>query len=238
MKKLLFLLCVVVAGSMFYSCEKDNLEGPDAIFAGELRDRKTGELIQQEISDGSRVYFIEQGWGDNPPVQNMVVKKDGTFYNGMIFSGDYKIILNRGNYVPLDTLDMKIKPGKNYQVFEVNPYLRIIEPEISVIGRKVVAKFKLEQVTSNEVYRISLFAHSHIDVSNKLNIVNRTEELNRSILMVRLSNCLSIWKTTLPRWFRARVIISGSVHSLTEVRQSTIIRHLYSWIFSIKTEKP
>lgn len=38
MKKLLFLLCVVVAGSMFYSCEKDNLEGPDAIFAGELRD--------------------------------------------------------------------------------------------------------------------------------------------------------------------------------------------------------
>ena len=81
---------------MFYSCEKDNLEGPDAIFAGELRDRKTGELIQQEISDGSRVYFIEQGWGDNPPVQNMVVKKDGTFYNGMIFSGDYKIILNRG----------------------------------------------------------------------------------------------------------------------------------------------
>ena len=58
MKKLLFLLCVVVAGSMFYSCEKDNLEGPDAIFAGELRDRKTGELIQQEISDGSRVYFI------------------------------------------------------------------------------------------------------------------------------------------------------------------------------------
>ena len=163
MKKLLFLLCVVVAGSMFYSCEKDNLEGPDAIFAGELRDRKTGELIQQEISDGSRVYFIEQGWGDNPPVQNMVVKKDGTFYNGMIFSGDYKIILNRGNYVPLD------------------PYLRIIEPEISVIGRKVVAKFKLEQVTSNEVYRISLFAHSHIDVSNKLNIVNRTEELNRSI---------------------------------------------------------
>ena len=51
MKKLLFLLCVVVAGSMFYSCEKDNLEGPDAIFAGELRDRKTGELIQQEISE-------------------------------------------------------------------------------------------------------------------------------------------------------------------------------------------
>lgn len=156
----------------------------------------------------------------------------------MIFSGDYKIILNRGNYVPLDTLDMKIKPGKNYQVFEVNPYLRIIEPEISVIGRKVVAKFKLEQVTSNEVYRISLFAHSHIDVSNKLNIVNRTEELNRSITdgeAFELSINLDDYTSTL---VPARVIISGSAHSLTEVRQSTIIRHLYSWIFSIKTEKP
>lgn len=112
MKKLLFLLCVVVAGSMFYSCEKDNLEGPDAIFAGELRDRKTGELIQQEISDGSRVYFIEQGWGDNPPVQNMVVKKDGTFYNGMIFSGDYKIILNRGKLRSFGYSGYENKAGK------------------------------------------------------------------------------------------------------------------------------
>lgn len=120
----------------------------------------------------------------------------------------------------------------------MNPYLRIIEPEISVIGRKVVAKFKLEQVTSNEVYRISLFAHSHIDVSNKLNIVNRTEELNRSITdgeAFELSINLEDYTSTL---VPARVIISGSVHSLTEVRQSTIIRHLYSWIFSIKTEKP
>lgn len=181
MKKLILLFVIAIVSGLFYSCEKDNLEGPDAIFAGELRDKKTGELIQQEISDGSRVYFIEQGWGENPPVQNMLIKKDGTFYNGMIFSGEYKVVMNRGNYVPLDTLDMRIKAGKNYQIFEVNPYLRIIEPEIFISDRKVIARFKLEQVTSNQVFRISLFAHSHIDVSNKLNIVNRTEELNRSI---------------------------------------------------------
>lgn len=181
MKKLILLFVIAIVSGLFSSCEKDNLEGPDAIFAGELRDKKTGELIQQEISDGSRVYFIEQGWGENPPVQNMLIKKDGTFYNGMIFSGEYKVIMNRGNYVPLDTLDMRIKAGKNYQIFEVNPYLRIIEPEVFISDRKVIARFKLEQVTSNQVFRISLFAHSHIDVSNKLNIVNRTEELNRSI---------------------------------------------------------
>lgn len=181
MKKILLLFAVAMLGITFYSCEKDNLDGPDAMFTGELRDRKTGELILQEVSDGSRVYYIEQGWGANSPVQNMVIKKDGTFSNSMLFSGEYKVIMNRGNYVPLDTLDVRIKSGKNFQVFEVNPYLRILEPEIQISGRKIIAKFKLEQVTSNKVYRISLFAHSHIDVSNKLNIVNRTEELNRSI---------------------------------------------------------
>lgn len=61
MKKLLFLLCVVVAGSMFYSCEKDNLEGPDAIFAGELRDRKTGELIQQRYRTVPRLFHLGRG---------------------------------------------------------------------------------------------------------------------------------------------------------------------------------
>lgn len=176
-----FIICTMALfGVLLHSCEKDNLDGPDATFYGELRDKKTGELIPQEILDGSRVYYIEQGW-DNPPVQNMVITSDGTFSNSMMFSADYKVIMNRGNYVPLDTMDIKIKKGKNFHVFEVNPYLRILEPEITRSGNIVTAKFKLEQVTSNQVYRISLFAHSHIDVSNKLNIVNKTEELNRSI---------------------------------------------------------
>ena len=39
----------------------------------------------------------------------------------------------------------------------------------------------MEQVTSNKVYRVSLFAYSHIDVSSKLNLVNKTIELNRAI---------------------------------------------------------
>ena len=180
MKKYIFFLLLVSVVALT-SCEKDNLDGPDATFAGELRDKKTGELLPQEMVNGSRIYFIEQGWGDNPPVQSMVVKRDGSFYNGMVFSGDYEVILDKGNYVPLDTMDIKIKPGMNYHVFEVNPYLRIINPEIFISEEKVIAKFKLEQVTSNEVYRISLFAHSHIDVSNGLNIINKTVELNRSV---------------------------------------------------------
>lgn len=209
MKKILFICLILWLTYSFSSCEKDNMDGPDATFSGELRDKKTGELIPQEISDGSRVYFIEMGWGDTPPVQNMLIKKDGTFSNSMIFSGDYKIIMNRGNYVPLDTIDFKIKKGKNFQVFEVNPYLRILEPEVYLNGRTVVAKFKMEQVTSNKVYRISLFAHSHIDVSNKLNIVNKTLNVDRQIsdgesfeLSVNLDDYSSVLKSGQSYYFR------------------------------------
>ena len=172
MKRNLFISSIVLAAMMLItSCEKDNFDGPDATFSGEIRDKKTGELIPQEISDGSRIYYIEQGW-ENPSVQNMVIKKDGTFNNSLMFSGNYKIILNRGNFVAQDTIDMKIHPGDNFKVFEVVPYLRIIEPEIQLKDRVVTAKFKLEQVTSNKVYRVSLFAYSHIDVSSKLNLEN------------------------------------------------------------------
>ena len=181
MKRNLFISSIVLAAMMLItSCEKDNFDGPDATFSGEIRDKKTGELIPQEISDGSRIYYIEQGW-ENPSVQTMVIKKDGTFNNSLMFSGNYKIILNRGNFVAQDTIDMKIHPGDNFKVFEVVPYLRIIEPEIQLKDRVVTAKFKLEQVTSNKVYRVSLFAYSHIDVSSKLNLVNKTIELNRAI---------------------------------------------------------
>jgi hypothetical protein len=209
MKKILIICLAIWSCSSFNACKKDNLDGPDATFSGELRDKKTGELLSQEISDGSRIYFIEMGWGDNPPVQNMVIQRDGTFNNSMMFSGDYKVILNRGNYVPLDTMDFKIKKGKNFYVFEVNPYLRIFEPEIYLNGRNVTAKFKLEQVTSNQVYRISLFAHSHIDVSNKLNIVNKTHHVDRQVadgeafeLSINLDENSSILKSGQSYYFR------------------------------------
>jgi hypothetical protein len=209
MKKILIITLAIWFCYSFSACQKDNLDGPDATFSGELRDKKTGELIPQEISDGSRIYFIEMGWGENPPVQNMVIKRDGTFNNSMLFSGDYKIIMNRGNYVPLDTMDFKIKKGKNFYVFEVNPYLRILEPEIYLNGSNVVAKFKLEQVTSYQVYRISLFAHSHIDVSNKLNIVNSTRNIDRQItdgeafeLSINLNEHSSILKSGQSYYFR------------------------------------
>lgn len=181
MKKHIILYLIATLTFFFYSCEKDNLDPPNATFAGELRDKKTGELIPQEPSNGSRIYYIEKGW-PTIDVQNTIVKSDGTFKNAMMFSGDYLVILEKGNYVPLDTMEIKIKPGENYHVFEVTPHLRIMEQSIIKTENGIVkAKFKLEQVTSAKVNRIGLFAHSHIDVSGDLNIVNNIVTLDRHI---------------------------------------------------------
>ena len=99
MKATFYLLTIIFFSICFVACEKDNLDiAPNATFGGEIRDMETGELVEQEIIRGSQIYFIALGW-DNPPVQAMAVKNDGTFQNNLMFAGDYKIILNKGNKV-------------------------------------------------------------------------------------------------------------------------------------------
>lgn len=177
MKRLTALKLIILLAIAFSGCEKDNLDGPNASFSGQLIDRKTGEPLAQEISEGSRLYFIETGW-DNPPVQSMIVKSNGSFKNTMMFAGKYKFILNRGNFAPLDTLDIDLKKGENKMNFEVTPLLRVLEPEIVKNGRTVKATFKIEQVTSNNVRRITLFAHPHSDVSSQVNLVRTNIDVN------------------------------------------------------------
>lgn len=177
MKRLIAFKLIILLAISFSGCKKDNIDGPDASLIGLLIDRKTGEPLAQEISEGSRLYFIETGW-NNPPIQSMIVKSDGSFKNTMMFSGKYKFILNRGNFAPLDTLDIDLKKGTNRMNFEVTPLLRILESEIVRNGRTINATFKVEQVTSNNVRRISLFAHPHSDVSSQVNLVRTTVDIN------------------------------------------------------------
>ena len=62
MKKNLTIIAMLVLFGIFSSCEKDNLDyAPDASFSGEIRDLETGELVQQDILEGAKIYFIELG---------------------------------------------------------------------------------------------------------------------------------------------------------------------------------
>lgn len=170
MKTVFYFLTMMFFSICFIACEKDNLEdiAPNASFEGEFRDAETGELVGQEIRNGSRVYFIELGW-PNPPVQSLPVKSDGTFMNKFMFAGDYKIILDKGNYVPLDTINYKMSKGKNREVFKVTPYIRVIDPVIELVGNEVVAKFKLKQNTSDDVGAVYFLMHTDAQVSYYIN---------------------------------------------------------------------
>ncbi|WP_104384656.1 DUF3823 domain-containing protein [Sphingobacterium sp. HMA12] len=178
MKTNLIIMGMLIVLGLFSSCEKDNLDyAPNASFSGEIRDLETGELLPQDILEGSKIYFIELGW-NNPPVQSMVFKNDGTFRNDLMFAGDYKIILNKGNYVPLDTLLYQMKPGANTQLFEVVPYVRIKDADIKFRDGKVIAKFKMQQNSNNPIKAISLFAHPDISVGYRIQTASVTYELN------------------------------------------------------------
>ena len=153
MKATFYLLTIIFFSICFVACEKDNLDiAPNATFGGEIRDMETGELVEQEIIRGSQIYFIELGW-DNPPVQAMAVKNDGTFQN----------------------------KGKNYKVFEVLPYIRIVNPDIRYKGNKVVAKFSLQQYTVDPVKTIALFAHTESHVSSNIQTAKVSSEINTAV---------------------------------------------------------
>lgn len=173
--------CLVISALLSFSCEKDNFDGaPDAAFYGELRDSETGELLQQDIIQGSQLYYIELGW-ENPPIQSMVIKNDGTFRNNFMFSGDYKLMLERGNYVKQDTIRLAIEPGDNKQVYHVVPYIRIINPKIEKVGDYVKATFSLVQNTDDLIQRISLFAHPDLAVGSPVQVASVHQDINSDV---------------------------------------------------------
>ena len=65
------------------SCSLDNYEKPNAILFGSFIDQETGELIEQDIINGTKITVIEHGF-ETPQEQYLVVKNDGTYRNTMI----------------------------------------------------------------------------------------------------------------------------------------------------------
>lgn len=181
MKK--YLIALTLCLSIFFmACDKDNFDGPNASFFGEIRDIDTGELIEQEAYHGSQIKYIEGGWA-NPQVQSMSFKEDGSFRNNLMFSGTYKIILDDGNFVPLDTIfDFNIKNGDNFYVFNAQPYIRILNASIEQEDNKIVARFTLEQTTIEDVRSYGLVVHTDAHVSHSISEVAKiNKEIDRQI---------------------------------------------------------
>lgn len=152
------------------SCERDNMDGPDASFYGSIKDEKDGSLVEQDITQGTVLEAYEMAY-ENPSTQNWVIKNNGEFRNDMVFSNTYDIYLRNGNFYPIEDKGVKINPGNNQRDYTVTPYIRIVNCKIEhkAADNKIVATFSLEGGKGTEVVdHIRLYAFSDMYVGEPI----------------------------------------------------------------------
>lgn len=209
MKKFSFLLIAAAMG--LASCEKDNYDGPNAGISGRFVDSETGELVQQDIIRGTQIEYTEHGF-NNPELQTMLVKNDGTYENSSVFANTYTIRPVRGNFVDVPVQDINIS-GKTILDFTVTPYIRVKDVSIERQGTKVIAHFRLQQTVINNVKKIGLYAHQDSRVGEPMRQGDAQQDLNAVIdpnqeytLEMDISNT-TIFKEGMDFYFRVGALI-------------------------------
>ncbi len=147
---------ILILALLLSACELDNYDAPDAKFFGSIIDSDTNEPIPQDLIQGSVIDYVELGF-ENPQIQHLRFKADGTFRNNLMFSGSYAVQPVRGNFfeVPVDTIEIG---GDTEYTFSALPYIRVndVSIEINDDTSKVIATFKLEQVSTAPIKSLML----------------------------------------------------------------------------------
>ncbi|MDD3995094.1 MAG: DUF3823 domain-containing protein [Proteiniphilum sp.] len=243
MKKVLFIIVVILA--FFTSCELDNYDAPNAKIFGKIIDSETGEPIQQEILEGSRIDYIELGDFANPPTQQMRFKTDGSFRNDLMFAGKYHIQARRGNFfiLPADTIIVK---GETEYNIVTEPYIRIKNVSYAIEGRDMVASFQLEQVADYPVKSIAIFADLNPNVSQSLRKLANVAEINKNVspdetftLKMKLDPFMDIIPDGKPSfYFRVGALISGMPEAKYNYSEPKKIEIDYSTLPPVEPEIP
>jgi len=175
--KLLLLPCVLLLCCLS-SCELDNYDAPDATFYGSVIDEETNQPIQQDLMEGSRIDFIESGF-NNPNTRQIRFHSDGTYCENNLFSGTYEVQALRGNFFPSEILTMDIKGNTEYN-FRTRPYIRINDVNVAFndIDGIVTSTFRLEQVATNSVEAVYLYADRNVNVSNSIFAARASESVS------------------------------------------------------------
>ncbi len=133
----------------------DNFDAPDGSLTGRIIDAETKENVQSDIIEGTMWRFIEHGY-DNPQPQYMRVKCDGTYANLLMFQGEYEIVPDARNFMPVDPVTIQVGKNTVYD-FEVIPYIRILDPSITKEGNNVTATFRVQSNTTDAVKKVGLY---------------------------------------------------------------------------------
>jgi hypothetical protein len=222
------------------SCEIDNYDGPDASFYGIIKDAVTSEKVGTDILNGSTIRAYELGW-ETLTAQTWVIKNTGEFQNDMVFAAHYDLEFINGNFFPFTIENFEIKKGKNQYDFEVTPYVRIKDPDISYdnANNRIVATFKLQAGKPEvKLSSIRLYAFTDIYVGEQVKFdlkgstshqtFNPAEEMTDVTvytLSIDLKENMDVFKYSRNYYFRV-----GALANLSDVGT---IRHNYSPLVKI-----
>ena len=150
MKKIITILSCIIALFSLASCDwfkLDNLDGWDAQVEGQIIDAKTKQPVQMEQGSSITVYEkygaqYDRTWDEGSGV-SWLVKNNGSFVNNLTFAGRYEMDTRTNNFQS-NVQSFELKKGANTVNFEVNPFCRIVDPKITVEGKKIKATFKVE----------------------------------------------------------------------------------------------
>jgi hypothetical protein len=145
----------------------DNYEGPNASFNGGIKDVKTGELVETDIQNGSRMQFQELGYPTG--LLTRVIKQNGEFRDDLFFAGSYSIDFNACNFYPFFVDEVVVKKGDNTMDFQVTPYIRVKNAKIVKEGNSIKATFSLEPGKSEvRLDNVCLYVHTDIYVGDQV----------------------------------------------------------------------
>lgn len=122
--------------------ELDNFDAPDTQLHGCIIDIDTGEKISSELYNGAQIAIQQLGY-ETPANQYLLIDANGEYRNNLLFAGRYRIRPYNRNFIggSVDTIDIR---GDTQYDFHVRPYVRFINPQITLEGQKVVAKFRIK----------------------------------------------------------------------------------------------
>ena len=148
MKKIFVFLSLIVLAT---SCDWfvfDNQEFYNAQVEGKITDTKTGQPIQFAFPNTCKISIIEEGWKDlagqpAEEAQTWYVKCNGTYVKKLVWAAKYRMETKKQNFYPA-TIPFELKKGANTVDFEVTPYCRVLDPQITFEDGKIVARFKVE----------------------------------------------------------------------------------------------
>ncbi|NDP27054.1 MAG: DUF3823 domain-containing protein [Flavobacterium sp.] len=176
MDKFIKIITLVIFAAFLGSCELDNLDEPTAGLSGKIIDEKTGELVTQDIINGTVVEIREFGYATVGP-QNLVIKNSGNYENSRLFENKYMVMPIRPNFQPIATQEVVIK-GQTKLDFTVKPFIRLLDAKIEKVGTKVVATFKMEQTTADLIKKIGLYSNRDPNVGEFMQTAKTEVNLN------------------------------------------------------------